>query len=61
MRIGGAHPEASFMTTELAHGFYPVLMRYLPQLLCFEVKVSLLLLPAPSTLNRSGAEEDDGG
>ncbi len=26
------------MTTELAHGFDPILMRYLPQLLCFEVK-----------------------
>jgi hypothetical protein len=26
------------MTTELAHGFDPILMRYLPQSLCFEVK-----------------------
>jgi len=34
----GAHPEASLMTNELAHGFDPILMRYLPELLCFEVK-----------------------
>ncbi len=26
------------MTNELAHGFDPILMRYLPELLCFEVK-----------------------
>jgi hypothetical protein len=26
------------ITTELAHGFDPILMRYLPELLCFEVK-----------------------
>jgi hypothetical protein len=34
---GGVHPEA-LMTNELAHGFDPVLMRYLPELMCFEVK-----------------------
>jgi hypothetical protein len=33
----GAYPEA-LMTNELAQGFDPILMRYLPELMCFEVK-----------------------
>ena len=38
----GLHPEASLMTNKLARGFDTVLMRYLSQLLCFEVKPSSL-------------------
>lgn len=42
MGVGGPHPEGSAMVTNLARGFDTVLMRYLPQLLCFEVKPSYL-------------------
>jgi hypothetical protein len=38
LRIEDELTPMLLITNELAHGFDPIMMRYLPELMCFEVK-----------------------